>query len=116
MFISISLMLVDRNRPGMHGDVQSFSFGREVYGSVYIAPQRAASVSRNVLLHRRAPHVQLIDLGRAGDKGRTSFEPGQGGMRDYMSIKHLGVSRRRNVQTQGPWLFWGTLNTGSNMC
>eukprot|EP00913_Durusdinium_trenchii_P028151 g26395.t1 len=41
----------------------------------------------NVLLHRRAPHVQLIDLGRAGDKGRTSFEPGQGGMRDYMSIK-----------------------------
>jgi len=41
----------------------------------------------NFLLHRRAPHVQLIDLGRAGYLGRCSFEPGQGGMRDYMSIK-----------------------------
>lgn len=44
---------------------------------------------RNVLFQRRAPHVLLIDLGRAGDLGRISFEPGQGGMRDYMSIKRL---------------------------
>lgn len=41
----------------------------------------------NILLHRRAPHVQLIDLGRAGYLGRTSFKAGEGGMRDYMSIK-----------------------------
>ena len=44
---------------------------------------------RNVLFQRRAPHVLLIDLGRAGDLGRIAFEPGQGGMRDYMSIKRL---------------------------
>lgn len=41
----------------------------------------------NILLHRRAPHVQLIDLGRAGYLGRTAFKAGEGGMRDYMSIK-----------------------------
>ena len=51
---------------------------------------RHLSWPRNLLLHRRAPHVQLIDLGRAGYLGRCSFEPGQGGMRDYMSIKPLG--------------------------
>ena len=47
--------------------------------------------TRNILLHRRAPHVQLIDLGRAGYLGRTAFKAGEGGMRDYMSIKRLGV-------------------------
>ncbi|CAJ1348786.1 unnamed protein product [Effrenium voratum] len=41
----------------------------------------------NVLLKQEAPWAQLIDFGRAGYMGRTSFERGHGGMRDFMSIK-----------------------------
>lgn len=41
----------------------------------------------NLLLLNREPWVQLIDFGRAGLLGATSFDPGHGGMRDYMSIK-----------------------------
>eukprot|EP00930_Biecheleria_cincta_P055966 TRINITY_DN42200_c0_g1_i1.p1 TRINITY_DN42200_c0_g1~~TRINITY_DN42200_c0_g1_i1.p1 ORF type:complete len:663 (+),score=110.79 TRINITY_DN42200_c0_g1_i1:268-2256(+) len=41
----------------------------------------------NLLLLNREPWLQLIDFGRAGLIGATSFDPGHGGMRDFMSIK-----------------------------
>ncbi|CAK9074755.1 unnamed protein product [Durusdinium trenchii] len=70
----------------------------------------------NVLLHRRAPHVQLIDLGRAGDKGRTSFEPGQGGMRDYMSIKSGLEGGRRTSADDVESLGWFLLRLLLGRC
>ncbi|CAE8717445.1 unnamed protein product [Polarella glacialis] len=41
----------------------------------------------NLLVPNGEPWVQLIDFGRSGMDGSAVFEPGHGGMRDYMSIK-----------------------------
>jgi len=69
----------------------------------------------NLLLQRGEPWVQLIDFGRAGNVGQTRFDPGHGGMRDYMSVKAgLHGGRRTtadDVESLG-WLLFRCLHGG----
>lgn len=65
--------------------------GQQVFKTLWAIHQRGILhcdiKPGNLLLLSREPWVQLIDFGRAGLLGATSFDPGHGGMRDYMSIK-----------------------------
>lgn len=69
----------------------------------------------NILLRRGEPWVHLIDFGRAGNVGQTRFDPGHGGMRDYMSVKSGMEGGQRttadDVESLG-WLLFRCLHGG----
>eukprot|EP00933_Yihiella_yeosuensis_P060747 TRINITY_DN63524_c0_g1_i1.p1 TRINITY_DN63524_c0_g1~~TRINITY_DN63524_c0_g1_i1.p1 ORF type:complete len:602 (-),score=93.78 TRINITY_DN63524_c0_g1_i1:209-1777(-) len=60
----------------------------------------------NLLLPFGDPWIQLIDFGRSGLDGDISFEPGHGGMRDYMSIKANLVGGCRSAADDLEMLGW----------